>query len=109
MILNGVSTAWRGLRLIWRALCYFALMVAVWALWTMQRLMDAGLCSRIDTGSVSCITPEIRRSAETALTIILFGGFTFLPALMALLGSIYLLRDLWRLYRRFRPRSVSSA
>jgi hypothetical protein len=105
---RGFSDAWRGFKLLWRGLCYLAFFAAVWAFWTMQRLMDSGLCSRIDTGSVACSTPDIRRTAETALSVILFGGFTFLPALMALLGCFYLIRDLWRLYRRLRPKQASA-
>jgi hypothetical protein len=110
VVMSGgvLSDAWRGLRLLWRALCYMAFFAAAWAFWTMQRLMDSGLCSRIDTGSVTCVAPDIRRTAETALSVVLFGGFTFLPALMALLGCVFLIRDLWRVFRRLRLKRGSA-
>lgn len=95
---------WRGLKWLFRGLCYLSLAALVWAFWMMGRLQGSGACPRIDTGAVICTTPEARELANAALSIVLVAGFTGFPALLAIAGVVFLVKDLWRLYRRFRPK-----
>jgi hypothetical protein len=94
---------WRGLKLLFRGLSYLSLGVLAWAYVTMSRLQGSGACSRIDTGAVTCATPEARESATAALSVLLAAGFTGIPMLLAVCGMVLLPKDLWRLYRRLRP------
>lgn len=81
-----------------RVLCYASLAVVVWAFVTVQWLLG-GDCPTIHTGAVICNTPEAQETANTALGVILVTVFTGVPALLALGGLVFLVKDLWRLVR----------
>ena len=81
-----------------RVLCYACLAVVAWAFVTVQMLLG-GDCPRIDTGAVVCNTPAIQETANAALSVILVTFFTGFPALFALGGLVFLVKDLRRLVR----------
>lgn len=81
-----------------RILCYVSLAAVAWAFVAMQILLG-GDCPRIDTGAVICNTPAAQETANMALSVVLVTFFTGVPALLALGGLVFLVKDLWRLFR----------
>jgi len=81
-----------------RVLCYPSLVIVVGALVTIQLLLG-GACPVIHTGAVICNDPQSREWANLALSVMLLTFFTGVPALLALGGLVFLVRDVWRLLR----------
>ncbi|MGI9412749.1 MAG: hypothetical protein ACR2PM_03730 [Hyphomicrobiales bacterium] len=86
--------------LVFRLICYGALIVVVTGIAIMVALSVLDLCPRLDTGSVSCNTPFQEELATVAMGIMLVTVFTGIPTLLALAGAFFLIRGL---YRRFGP------
>ena len=89
-----------------RVLCYLTLVVVVWAFVSIQ-VLAGGDCPRIDTGAVICNTPAAQETANLALSVVLVTFFTGVPALLALGGLVFLVKDRWRLFRRRGAASTS--
>lgn len=94
----------RGLAILLRLVSYACLAAMIAAFIAIDYLLDQGLCSRLDEGSVQCITESARAYGSTALSFLLFAFFTGLPALFAVLGFFFLCADLLRLLRWLRRR-----
>lgn len=86
-----------------RLLCYPSLVIVVGAFATIQ-LLQGGACPTIHTGAVICNDPQSQEWANLALSVMLLTFFTGVPALLALGGLVFGIRDGWRLLKR-RPRS----
>ncbi len=82
-----------------RVLCYASLAVVAWALVTLQLLLG-GDCPTIHTGAVICNTPEAQEQGNLVMSVMLVTFFTGVPAALALGGVVFLVKDLWRLFRR---------
>jgi hypothetical protein len=92
-----MRTFGRILFLLFKAVSYLCLIVAIAAFAALSILLDYGHCDRIDTGAIQCGTEGARGAATAALSVILLGAFTGLPFLLAFSGGVFLVRDLWRL------------
>lgn len=97
-----MRAVWSVIRVIFRGASYLALVILVAAFGAISFMLSNGLCSRIDTGAVLCAGETAREAATLALSIVLVAMVTGVPALLAFAGFLYLLRDLWRGFRRFR-------
>ena len=84
--------------LLFRLICYLALVVVVLGFATAFILPGTGACSDLGTGGVKCSSPFYQSLGEYALGVMLVSAFTGFPVLLALAGAFFAIRKLylWR-------------
>lgn len=82
----------RALQIV-RWISYLALLLVVTAFGALIALSLMGVCSSLNEGGVTCQTPLYTAIAEYAIAMMLLTVFTGLPALFAMLGLYFLIRD----------------
>lgn len=82
----------RALQIV-RWISYAALLLVVTTFGTLIALSLMGVCASLNEGGVTCETPFYTAIAEYAITVMLLTVFTGLPALFAMLGLYFLIRD----------------
>jgi hypothetical protein len=93
----------RYLILLLKLICYAALALVVAGIGAIVLVAQGGVCSRLDEGAVECISPFYTNLGMFGLTVALTLVLTGLPAL---LGIVFLIRDLMR-WRRARAPATS--
>lgn len=84
--------------LLFRLLCYVALVVVVAGFGAMIILTSTGVCPQLGTGGVTCATPFYQNLGEFSLAVMLVSVFTGFPLLLAFTGVFFAIRSffLWR-------------
>jgi hypothetical protein len=91
----------RALLILLRIVCYFTLAMFVAAIVIMAFLSNGGVCPRLDTGRIQCVTPFYEGLANFAFSVLL-SAIVGLPLLLAFGGVVFLIIDLLRWRRRRR-------
>jgi hypothetical protein len=86
----------RVLFILFKAACYLTLVFVVAGVASLVVVTELGVCPRLNEGGISCISPGYEGLAKFGLTVVLGSVFTGLPALLALAGLVFLVRDLLR-------------
>jgi hypothetical protein len=91
----------RYLLLVLKLLCYVALAVVLAGLVAAGIVAQTGGCPRFDEAGVQCISPFYEQLGSFAMAVLLVSVFTGVPVILAIVGLVFLLRDLLR-WRRAR-------
>ena len=97
----------RILLIVLRVTCYAALAVVAAGIGTMIALSASGVCPVFNEGSISCNSEAATGLARFSMTVMLLTAFTGVPALLALGGLVFLVRDCARLFGRVRPATLA--
>jgi hypothetical protein len=95
--------------LLLRIVCYFSLALVVAGIASLALVSAQNACPRLDTGAIQCVAPGYKALAEFGMSVVLFTVFTGLPALLAMGGLAYLVRDTLWFIRRRRDRAAAGA
>jgi hypothetical protein len=95
------------INIIIRLICYLALAFVASGIAAMVYVTYVGGCLRLDEGSVQCISPFYETLGSYGLGVVMVSLFTGLPAILAIAGLIFLIRDLWRWRRRRRENATA--
>lgn len=95
----------RPLRLALRVASYAALILFVGGVASIVLISETGVCPRFDEGAVECTSPIYETIGGIGLLVVFGSVFTVLPALLALCGLVFLVRDARGVLRRREPRS----
>jgi hypothetical protein len=86
----------RILAILLKLICYAALAFVAAGIAALVFVSQMGGCPRLDEGSVQCISPFYESLGSYGLGIVMVSAFTGLPALLAIGGLVFLIRDLMR-------------
>jgi hypothetical protein len=79
-----------------RSLCYLAFGFLLAGLGTLAFIDASGMCTQLGASAVACLTPLFDRVAQFSVAVVLLSVFTGLPALLALFGLFFLMREILR-------------
>lgn len=82
---------WQTIRLV----CYTALALACVGLAALLLPYFLGYCTDGGAGQLVCTPGALQTVRETGFALVMFGAYTFVPALLALFGFFILLRDIF--------------
>ena len=86
------TIAWNILRVV----CYLALAIVAAGIISLSGVFALDLCKQ-SGGTVTCSDPFYRKMYEFGFTVVLMSVFTGLPALLAIGGLVFAVRDIfWR-------------
>ncbi len=97
----------QGLLQIVRWISYAALLVVITAFGALIILSLIGVCSSLNEGGIACATPLYTLIAQYAIGVMLATVFTGIPALFAMLGVYFLVRDIYDRLRDGKARPPS--
>jgi hypothetical protein len=83
-----------------KIVCYLGLAFVLAGIGSLVLVSRLGVCPQLNEGGVSCTTPLYESIAGFGMGVMLITAFGVVPALLALGGLVYLVRDLWRWRRR---------
>jgi hypothetical protein len=92
----------RVLLILLKVACYLALVVVLAGVASLVLVSALGVCPQLTEGGVSCSSAGYQDLAHFGLSVVLASVFTGLPALLAIGGLVFLVRDL----RRWRSRAA---
>ena len=88
--------------LIFGLASYLALAIVLAAIAAAVIVSRSGGCPRLDEGAVECVSPFYADLGYFSLGVLLAAGFSGLPAILAVAGLVFLIRDLLHMRRARR-------
>lgn len=86
--------------LVFKAICYLALAIVLSGIAAILIVEGFSLCRALDDPARQCSSAFGSALVTWGTGVLMLTVFTGLPALLALLGIVFLVRDLWRRFRR---------
>jgi hypothetical protein len=89
----------RILLVAFRIVCYVGLAIVVAGIGSLVLVSRTGVCPQLTEGGISCISPLYEGIANFGMGVLLATAFGFVPAVLAIAGLLFLIRDVWRWWR----------
>jgi len=86
----------RVLFIIFKSLSYVCFVSVLFAFVALVVLSNLDVCPHLNEADVACSTPLYTNIAGLGMLILFVAGFGVLPAILAICGFVFLMRDSWR-------------